>query len=44
MTAYSTSPRADDDLIEAARWILSDNPVAAKRFLDLAFNTFEQLA
>jgi plasmid stabilization system protein ParE len=41
---YKTRPRADEDLIEGARWICADNPDAARRFLDLAFETFERLA
>jgi plasmid stabilization system protein ParE len=41
---YKTRPRADEDLIEGARWIRADNPQAARRFLDLAFETFERLA
>lgn len=41
---YKTRPRADEDLIEGARWIRADNPHAARRFLDLAFETFERLA
>jgi toxin ParE1/3/4 len=41
---YKTRPRADEDLIEGARWICADNPDAARRFLDLAFETFGRLA
>ena len=43
MSAYRTTPKADEDLIEGARWIRADNPVAARRFLDTAFKTFERL-
>jgi toxin ParE1/3/4 len=41
---YKTRPRADEDLIEGAKWICADNPPAARRFLDLAFETFGRLA
>jgi plasmid stabilization system protein ParE len=41
---YRAKPRVDDDLIEAARWIRADHPRAARRFLDVAFGTFERVA
>jgi plasmid stabilization system protein ParE len=41
---YRTRPRADEDLIEGARWIRAENPQAARRFLDVAFETFGRLA
>lgn len=44
MSGYRTTPKADDDLIESARWICSDNPPAARRFLELAFATFDRIA
>ena len=44
MNGYRTTPKADDDLIEGARWIRADNPQAARRFLDAAFDAFERLA
>ena len=34
---YRTPPAADQDLVAGARWICSDNPQAASRFLDAAF-------
>jgi len=39
-----TTPRAEEDLIEGARWIRADNPQAARRFLDAAFDAFDRLA
>lgn len=44
MSGYRTKPRADADLIAGARWILTDNPDAARRFLDAAFESFGRLA
>ncbi len=44
MNGYRTTPKADDDLIEGARWIRADNPQAAHRFLDAAFAAFDRLA
>ena len=44
MSDYHTLPKADDDLIAGARWIRADNPQAARRFLDAAFDTFDRLA
>jgi plasmid stabilization system protein ParE len=41
---YRTTPAADQDLVAGARWICSDNPQAANRFLDAAFDTFARLA
>jgi hypothetical protein len=32
MTRYSTRPKADDDLVQGARWIGLDNPAAARKF------------
>jgi plasmid stabilization system protein ParE len=40
---YRTTPKADEDLIEGARWIRADNPQAARRFLDAAFEAFGRL-
>jgi plasmid stabilization system protein ParE len=44
MSVCRTTPRADEDLVEGARWIRADNPRAARRFLDAAFETFDRLA
>ena len=44
MSGYLTTPRAEEDLIAGARWIRADNPQAARRFLDAAFQTFDRLA
>ena len=44
MSGYRTTPRADEDLTEGARWIRADNPQAAWRFLDAAFDAFDRLA
>ena len=44
MSGYRTTPKADDDLVEGARWIRADNPQAARRFLDAAFDAFDRLA
>ena len=41
---FQTTVMADEDLIEGARWIRADNARAARRFLDLAFATFDRLA
>ncbi len=41
---YSTRPKADEDLVEGARWIRADNPQAARRFLEAAFEAFDRLA
>ena len=38
MSGYRTTPKADNDLVEGARWIRADNPQAARRFLDAAFD------
>lgn len=43
MSGYQTTPRAEEDLIESARWIRADNPQSARRFLNSAFETFERL-
>ena len=43
MTGYHTRPKADDDLVAGARWILADNPEAAQRFLNAAFAVFDRL-
>jgi toxin ParE1/3/4 len=42
--SYRTLPKADEDLIEGAKWIHADNPQASRRFLDSAFATFDRLA
>jgi plasmid stabilization system protein ParE len=44
VSGYRTLPKADDDLIEGARWIRADNSQAARRFLDAAFEAFDRLA
>jgi plasmid stabilization system protein ParE len=44
VSGYRTRPKADDDLVEGARWIRADNPQAARRFLDAAFDAFDRLA
>lgn len=44
MTGYRTRPKADDDLVQGARWIRADNPQAARRFLDAAYDAFDRLA
>ncbi len=44
MNGYRTSPKADDDLVAGARWILADNPAAARKFLDTSFEAFDRLA
>jgi len=44
VSGYRTMPKADADLIEGARWIRADNPQAARRFLDAAFDAFDRLA
>jgi plasmid stabilization system protein ParE len=44
VNGYYTTPKADEDLIEGARWICADNPQAARRFLDAAFDAFDRLA
>ena len=43
MSGCRTTPRAEEDLIEGARWIRADNPQAARRFLDAAFDAFDRL-
>lgn len=43
MSGYRTTPRADEDLVEGARWIRADNPLAARRFLDAAIDAFARL-
>lgn len=44
MSGYRTTPKADHDLVEGARWILADNPKAARCFLDASFDAFDRLA
>jgi plasmid stabilization system protein ParE len=44
VNGYCTTPKADDDLVEGARWIRADNPQAARSFLDAAFDAFDRLA
>ena len=44
MSGYRILPKADEDLIEGARWIRADNPQAARRFLDAGFAAFDRLA
>ncbi len=44
VSGYRTTPKADNDLVEGARWIRADNPQAARRFLDAAFDAFDRLA
>jgi len=44
MSGFRTRPKADQDLVAGARWILADNPAAARRFLDAAFQAFDRLA
>jgi plasmid stabilization system protein ParE len=44
VSGYHTLPKADEDLINGARWIRADNPQAARRFLDVVFETFDRLA
>ena len=44
MSGYHTRPKADDDLVQGARWIRADNSQAASRFLDGAFDAFQRLA
>ena len=44
MSGHHTRPKADNDLVEGARWIRGDNPQAARRFLDAAFDAFQRLA
>ncbi len=44
MRGYHTRPKADEDLIEGARWIRADNPQAARRFLDAAFAMFDRIS
>jgi plasmid stabilization system protein ParE len=44
VSGYRTLPKADEDLVEGARWIRAGNPQAARRFLDAAFETFNRLA
>ncbi|HMP81115.1 MAG TPA: type II toxin-antitoxin system RelE/ParE family toxin [Verrucomicrobiota bacterium] len=44
MSGYHALPKADEDLIEGARWIRADNPQAARRFLGAAFEAFDRLA
>lgn len=44
MSGYRTTPKADEDLIASACWVRADNPVAARRFLDAAFVTFDRIA
>ena len=44
MSGCRTTPKADHDLVAGARWILADNPEAARCFLDAAFAAFDRLA
>jgi plasmid stabilization system protein ParE len=44
LSGCRTFPRADEDLIEGARWIRADSPQSARRFLEVAFQTFDRLA
>ena len=44
MSGYRTTPKADDDLVAGANWILADNADAARKFLDEAFTAFDRLA
>ncbi len=44
MTGYRTPPKADNDVVECARWILAENPTVARRFLDATFEGFDRLA
>lgn len=44
MGGYVARPAVDEDLTRHAEWIASDNPEAARRFLDTAFKSFEFLA
>ena len=44
MADYVAKPEVDEDLITHAKWIELDNPVAARRFLEAAFKSFEFLA
>ena len=43
MSGCRTTPKADEDLAEGARWIRADNPQAARRFLDAVFAAFDRL-
>lgn len=43
MSGYHTRPKADADLVDGARWIRADNPQAARRFLNAAFDAFQRL-
>lgn len=40
---WQASPEVDDDLIEGRDYIRGDNDVAARAFLDAAFETFDLL-
>jgi len=44
MGSYLAKPQVDEDLVHSALWIKHDNPVAAQKFLDRAFESFELLA
>jgi plasmid stabilization system protein ParE len=44
MGRYLARPSVDEDLIAHADWIKQDNPQAARKFLDPAFESFELLA
>jgi plasmid stabilization system protein ParE len=44
VSGYRTTPKADEDLVEGARWIRADNPTAASRFLKAAFDAFDRLS
>ena len=44
MARYLLQPAVDEDLRLSAEWIALDNPEAARRFLNTAFETFDLLA
>jgi len=44
LIGYRTTPKTDEDLVESARWIRANNPKAARRFLNAAFDAFDRLA
>ena len=41
---WQASPETDEDLIAARNFIAADNKLAARNFLDAAFETFDLLA
>jgi len=41
---WQASPETDDDLIAGRNFIAADNELAARAFLDAAFDAFEDLA